>query len=402
MKGYIIFENFNKLIECKEILDGDYTCVISDCSNGMFSGVINRVTGARCNKDDTYDFKVGALIALMKMCGVDKVKKAAKETFFDVAENSVNEYEEEIHALKEEIKSLKIKNKYYIEDINRKFEYITEFKRSNDILKEENEKLKLDCEKLQHGYNDMIFCGGRQNGKQYTALVNMFKKLDQKKVDAAYKEAYQIKDFSEEINYLTVDSLIEQSRAFTRKCVNEWLYKIPTKRDEMWEKIFALHKESDVIIKVKREDINTFLHEIENKIPEITWASGDKIFETKYAIGDIYGALKTCDMICFRLWRANKLSYLSNPDIYLYKDLHRIDYLSPMRWDLFKKGRLAVKVTYENYKGFYDACERELGKKPATIYCGDFTVSICKKDGMFEIFDIKDQDKKIVNWEDVR
>ena len=73
------------------------------------------------------------------------------------------------------------------------------------------------------------------------------------------------------------------SRVFTRKCVDEWLYKIPTKREEMWNEIFALHKENDVIIKVKREDVTTFLQEIQNRIPEITWVSGQKILEAKEA-----------------------------------------------------------------------------------------------------------------------
>jgi hypothetical protein len=82
-----------------------------------------------------------------------------------------------------------------------------------------------------------------------------------------------------------------------------------------------------------------------------------------------------------------------------------IDYLPPMRWDLFKKGRLAVKVTYRNYKEFYEACEKELGKKPSTYFSSDYTVSICKKDGCFEVFTVEHQKKtgrKIVDWEDVR
>ena len=82
-----------------------------------------------------------------------------------------------------------------------------------------------------------------------------------------------------------------------------------------------------------------------------------------------------------------------------------INYLPPMRWDLFKKGRLAVKVTPDNYKEFYEACEKVLGKEPWTVYTGDYTVSICKKDGLFEVFTVEHQKqtgKKIVNWEDVR
>lgn len=465
MKGIIIFEDFKKHVNCKEILDGYYNCVISDYPEATFSGVINRVTGARCNKDDTYDFETGALIALMKLCGVEKVVRAFNEAFPKETHNTyITKFERELNSLKKDfdkVRDLKDfykknyedvkehygklgdRNKYLIEDINKKLEYIKE-------KDEEIEKLKLDCEKLQHGYidTDMIFCGGRQNGKQYTALVGLFKKIDQKKVDEAYKEAYnttlpvwqkevlrqayeirkeskentelprtldingvkyrktlQIKDYGEQISKLTVDSLIEENRAFTRKCVDEWLYKIPTKREEMWGKIFALHKESDVIIEVKKEDVNTFLHEIEDKFPEITWGSGVKIFETKYTIKDVYFELKSHDVIYFRLSRATKLTYTSDPHIYRYRDLEHISYLPPMRWDLFKKGRLAVKVNYDNYKEFYEACEKELGKIPSCMFTGDFTVSICKKDGYFEIFTIEDQKKtgrKIVDWESVK
>ena len=389
MKGYIIFEHYNKLIECKEILDGDCSCMISDYPNATFSGVINRVTGARCNKDDTYDFETGALIALMKMCGREKVIKACDELYKDDNyKNALQEVTESLDSLskkydlvkagydywKGECKKLDKENKELHKNIDELFESEqhtkTELGRlyfEKHRLEEENEKLKLDCEMLQHGYNDT-----------------------DKKIE------------------LTADSLIEQNRAFTRKCVDEWLYKSPTKREEMWDKIFALHKESDVIIEVKKEDINTFLHELENKIPEITWVSGVKMFETKYTIGDIYKELKIRDRVYFRLWKVNKLSYSSDQYIYPYRELKHIEYLPPMRWDLFKKGRLAVKVNYDNYKEFYEACEKELGKKPSTVYPGGYTVSICKKDGYFgyfEIFTIEDQKKagkKIVDWEDVK
>jgi hypothetical protein len=151
--------------------------------------------------------------------------------------------------------------------------------------------------------------------------------------------------------------------------------------------------------------VSTFLHEIENRIPEITWASGNKIFEAKGTIKDIYEELKTHNRIYFRLHINNLLSYSSDLNTYLFINLGIVSYLPPMRWDLFKKGRLAVKVTPDNYKEFYEACEKELGKKPMTVYTGDYTVSICKKDGLFEVFTLEHQKttgKKIVDWEDVR
>lgn len=537
MKGFIIFEDFKKIINCKEILDGDYNCVISDCPNGTFNGIINRVTGATCSKEDTYDFETGALIALMKMCGVEKVKKAAKETFFDVAENSVNEYEEEINTLKEKfvkkvsdlrdqihensrliqtngelkdkVKELEEENKKLkkekeqiiveksilnnkLLEENSRLEYIKSCNESiieslentrdllinkNNELIEENKKLKLDCEKLQHGYVDtdkanpcpadwdgdvlnIVFLPGRACGKQHKALVELFKKIPQDNIDAAYREAYnttlpvwqkevfkqmcdihkeskekielprtldingtvyrksiQIKDFGEQINKLTVDSLIEQNRAFTRKCVDEWLYKILTRREKMWERIFELHKENDIVIEVKKEDVNTFLHELENKIPEITWVSGVKIFETEYTIDDIYARLKLRDVVYFRLRKENTLSYSGDPDIYQFKELKRIDYLPPIRWDLFKKGRIVVGCTEEEVPEFREKVVRELGN----VRMEKYSVENLHCNGPIKVYFHYDKDTnwlkpllvsgiprvkinnhKVVYWEDVR
>lgn len=560
MKGIIIFEDANptfKNVYCIDLNNSDVTMNICPEAVYTLTGIRDAMKTASCNINDTYDFETGALISLMKMCGVDKVVRACNEAFSeDTFKTYATKYERELHKCLEENKNFKEKSaellgensrlkyvkscnestieslektrdllkaeneklksdkdksrknyqrniqkkqnrineleaqvtaseddkqkniEYYEKEIKKLRGFLELYEKENKELKknidelfeseqhskselgrlyfekhrleEKVEKLKLDCEKLQHGYidTDMIFCGGRQNGKQYTLLVDLFKKIDQKKVDAAYKEAYnttlpvwqkealrqayeirieskekaelprtldingttyrksiQIKDFGEQINKLTVDSLIEQSRAFTRKCVDEWLYKIPTRREKKWERILEIRKENDVIIEVKKEDVTTFLHEIEDKIPEIRWCSRQKIFEAKGTIKDIYGALKSCDRIYFRLRKDNELSYSSDPDIYQYKDLEHISYLPPMRWDLFKKGRLAVKVTYDNYKEFYEACEKELGKRPSCMFTGDFTVSICKDDGFFEIFTVEDQKKtgrKIVDWEDVR
>lgn len=502
MKGYIIFENFNKLIECKEIIDGGYTCVFSGCPNGEFSGVINRATGARCNKDDTYDFETGALIALMKMCKFDKSYKAIEEAFkynsYDT--KKTKELEEENENLKKRINELENYNNQLEERVageqrggykllkdmeklqheydlclnsenalkittqmqNKSIEKLT---KAIDGYKQDLYKVTKRCEELEikeailnkqeetinkREEEMSVYFGGRGCGKQYKALVSLFKKLDQKKVDAAYKEAYnttlpvwqkevlnqmygvykeskektelpktldingtvyrksiQIKDFSND----QLDSLIEGSRAFTRKCVDEWLYKLSTKREEMWEKIFELHKESDVIIKVKREDINTFLHEIGNKFPEITWASGVKIFEAKYTIGDIYFALKTCDEIYFRLSKETKLSYSSDEFTYAFKGFKYIDYLPPMRWDLFKKGRIVIGVKNNNeLEEFRKEVERNTGIKDIpmcpTNLCLFYSFD---KDNYKIILEsvekpniAKINNHKIVYWEDVR
>lgn len=258
----------------------------------------------------------------------------------------------------------------------------------------------------------MMFCGGRQNGKQFTLLVDLFKKLDKKKVQEAYKKAYGDRVIwctsQPEIHPLStaiMESAIYLGKNPVCTSIDEWAYKNPTKREQMWERIFEIHKTKDVIIVVEKKDVNAFLHEIEDRIPEIRWASWQKIFEAKRTIKDIYEALKTCDRIYFRLRKENELSYSSDPVTYQYKGFEDISYFPPMRWDLFKKGRLAVKVTYRNYKEFYEACEKELGKKPSSYFSSDYTVSICKKDGCFEVFTVEHQKKtgkKIVDWEDVR
>ena len=74
-----------------------------------------------------------------------------------------------------------------------------------------------------------------------------------------------------------------------------------------------------------------------------------------------------------------------------------------MRWDLFKKGRLVVKVDTDNYEDFYNKCEVEIGRKPHYSCKGTFTV--CYKKGTFHTrpYDEKIPYKyKVVNWEDVR
>jgi hypothetical protein len=89
----------------------------------------NRI--AKCSPEDNYDFETGALIALMKMCGVDKVVRACNEAFSeDTFKTYATIYERELN----------------------------EFKKENDSLKEEIKHLKekLDCEKLQHGYTDSV------------------------------------------------------------------------------------------------------------------------------------------------------------------------------------------------------------------------------------------------------
>lgn len=400
----------------------------------------------KCSPDDTYDFETGALIALMKMCGVEKVVRACNEAFSeDTFKTYTIKYERELNTLKkdfdkvkdlkdfykknynerlEEIKNLKKEKEQFLKDMGKLQHEYDLCKKSENALQKDNEAFRKTCRELKEenerlkNTRDLLISKNNElieKKKDLKKKLNaMYGYIDTDNVKpelprtldingTVYRKSIQIKDFGEQISKLTVDSLIEQSRAFTRKCVDEWLYEPPTKREKMWENIFALHKESDVIIKVKKEDVNTFLHEIENKIPEITWVSSVKIFETKYTIDDIYAGLKLRDVVYFRLSKETKLSYSGDPDIYQYRELKHIDYLPPMRWDLFKKGRLVVKVDTDNYKDFYNKCEEEIGRKPRDIYIGTFTVYY--KNGIFFTRPYKDTipfAKKIVDWEDVR
>ena len=442
MKGFMIYEtplwgNEENTVYLQEVKDASYTLKLIDSDITCYlEGTATRepITKATCNKDDTYDFETGALIALMKRCGVDKVVRACNEAFSeDTFKTYAIKYERELNELKKEKEKLQheydlCKNSEnalkcsvdylnktiaklntaiygYKEDLNKVTKRCRELEAKEDILNKQEETINKREEKL------FVYFGGRQNGKQHTLLVDLFKKINQKKVDAAYKKAYNttLPLWQKEVlNQMYEIRKIEASK-YSLPHVHEWFYRIPTKRDEMWEKIFALHKESDVIIKVKREDVTTFLHEIENRIPEITWYSNVKIFETRYTIGDIYEELKTCDAIYFRLHKRNKLSYTSDSHIYPYRELKPIDYLPPMRWDLFKKGRIIVKVNDNNYEDFYNKCEEEIGRKPFDKYTGTFTVYYKYEKELeqyiFHTRPYKDTipyAKKIVNWEDVR
>lgn len=167
----------------------------------------------KCSPDDEYDFEVGALIALMKMCGRDKVTKACDELYkddnyknalqemtenceklmkeneklqheYDLCKNSENALKCSVDYLNKTIAKLNTAIYGYKEDLNKVTKRCEELEIKESMLNKQEEAIKKREEKL------FVYFGGRQNGKQHTALVNMFKKLDQKKVDAAYKEAY--------------------------------------------------------------------------------------------------------------------------------------------------------------------------------------------------------------------
>lgn len=448
MKGFMIYENGLGAINAAKLKHASFGCEFTaDDITDTLKGTPVICKSANCSKEDTYDFEVGALIALMKMCGRDKVTKACDELYrdddyknalqemtenneklikenerlqheYDLCKNSENALKCSVDYLNKTIAKLNTAIYGYKNDLYKVSKRYEELEIKEDILNKQQKQLDKREEEMS------VYFGGRGNGKQYKALVSLFKKLDQKKVDAAYKEAYGDRAIwctSQPSIRDQLDSLIEESK-YAIPYTTEWI-KPPTKREEMWNEIFAIHKEKHPIIVVKKEDVNTFLHEIENKNPEITWASGIKIFEAKGTIKDIYVYLKTCDKIYFRLSKETKLSYSCDPYIYPYYEFEHIQYLPPMRWDLFKKGRRIIRVTPDKLDGFMRECSIKLSSimMPNLKRYKEFThVFVMISDYHYDnkatvhIMTCEDlvrnqhenskkySDKKIVDWEDVR
>lgn len=305
-------------------------------------------------------------------------------------------------------------------------------------LEEENEKLKLDCEKLQHGYNaDMIFCGGRGNGKQYKALVELFKKIDREKVDAAYKEVYNTtlpvwqkevlkqmydvrKESKENPVWCTsqptikdqIDSLCD-AWAYLKNDIykiDEWQYKLPTKRQEMWVNIFNAAQNPPVDIKVAKQDIKAFLKELQDQIPKTRWNGSDCLptevtnpywFKHDYIYFALYkiddrGYIRMC-------YDENKHSWIDKPVI---------EYLPPMRWDLFKKGRIAVGVRKEDYSDFCEIILHDFNKVIIHSFDRGFNYNLfifdkdnkdVKRVGQSQFRQLKEIcGRRLIYWEDVK
>ena len=432
MKGFIIYEDYRgkKVVEAVKLGVVNYTCKSASSDDDWvseLSGIRTTSTQASCNEEDTYDFETGALIALMKMCGVDKVVRACNEAFSeDTFKTYATIYERELNELKKEKDKLAMeiltKDKYVEAAHTARDKAINcSIERGKKIkeLEEENEKLKLDCEKLQHGYidTDIIFCGGRQNGKQFTALVNLFKKIDQKKVDAAYKEAYNttLPVWQKEVLKQMYD-VYKESKEKTE---------LPTKREEMWDDIL---KEGRTPVYVRREYIHAFLEECQ--VSGIKWVTGKMPLETMP-----FYMSKGCDGIYFFVATSLDISK-STPGSKEFRLVmswwktasdeearNSVKYIAPMRWDLFKKGRRIIRVTSDKLDEFMKECTNKLGciMKPNLKRYKDFThtfimISDYHYDNKPTIHIMspedlvrnqhenpkKYSDKKIVDWEDVR
>ena len=212
-----------------------------------------------------------------------------------------------------------------------------------------------------------------------------------------YRKSIQIKDFGEEIKPLhndQLDSLIEGSRAFTRKCVDEWLYRIPAKREEMWDDILSCDCKHSKYVKVKKEDLEAFAKECNEK--KIFGISGYEFHLQKFWFDD--------DSCIFQIFR-KPAGFICATDVSFAFEDTIVDYLPPMRWDLFRKGRIYVKLDAKHFDEFKQACIRELGVSPNTGYFnGEMIVINIPKEERFVITrDLKGfKARKIINWEDVR
>lgn len=439
MKGIIIYESpfmgFD-YVHAVNLNDAVYKFELSPAEDAeaTLSGSYNKSAQAKCSKKDTYDFEIGALISLMKMCGAKKSAEACCEAFPHETSGSIyrenKRYIKRIKELKEENERLEasvcakgiLNNKLLKDYHSAQSAYEIMVEKSADLidkvkkLEEENEKLKLDCEKLQHGYidTDMIFCGGRQNGKQYTFLVDLFKKIDQDKVDEAYKEAYnttlpvwqkevlkQMYDVYEESKEKTV-----QIKGFN---IN---IKPSTKREQMWNDILACDCEHSKYVKVKKEDLEMFAKECNEK----------KIFSIAGYEFHLQEFWFDADSYIFQIFR-KPAGFICATDVSFASENSIIDYLPPMRWDLFEKGRRIIRVTPDNLDEFMTKCSNELGgiMRPNLKCYKEFThlfvmISDYHYDNKPTVhimtpYDLvsnqhenskKYSDKKIVNWEDVR
>lgn len=524
MKGIIIWEDNEIATYCELIKNAcseltQYAPKTIMCS---LKGEALETSKAVCSKDDTYDFETGALIALMKKCGLEKSAKAYAEIFDDTAYGDAlierDKLKRENESLKEAVKSLKAavcarkvlhnrlrkdynsaqssyeimveksadlmdkvkdleeSNKCLCEEIERLRDYNKSLEDSRDRLliesrnrlkdkidlKEkyvalaaeneklnnevnlindalnawkkryrdlntangdlvcENYKLKTDCEKLQHGYidNETIFCGGSQNGKQFTFLVELFKKLPQDEVEAAYKKVYHatLPAWQKEVLnriYGKAPSWLD-GKKWNYVSIDELAFKPVSKREKMWDDIL---KEGRTPVWVKREDIHDFLEECQ--VAGIKWSSGKSPLETMpFYMTDGYDGAYFFVMTSLDITKSKKgakkfrrvMTWWATacPD----EAKAAIHYIRPMRWDLFEKGRIAVKVNKENYSEFCMEVFNHFTKvgMSAFNHACKFGYFVFNKDTNYvdrvlvsDNGDAKEINRrKVVDWEDVR
>lgn len=411
MKGFYIYENdvFPKQTDCLKLHDTSHQCKLTgwDDPEVTIDGAITKKTYTKCSKKDTYDFETGALIALMRMCGKEKVEKAYLETFFKGGDPGDCPYYQIC-------KEPTIKR-----------------------LEEENEKLKIDCEKLQKGYSAGLGRLVNINGVNY-------RECDEKgRVVWFTSQPENFSFFADYIDTDTINTLKGWHKDSEIKClsdegpswldnkkwkyvsIDEWAYKKPSKREQMWDDIL---KEGRTPVYVKREYIHDFLKECQTA--GIKWSSGKLPLETMpFQMSEGYDGVYFFIMTTLDISKSKRgakefrhvMSWWCTADPAEVQAA--IHYIRPMRWDLFKKGRRIIRVTHDNIDEFMTKCSNVLGgiTRPNLKRYKEFThlfimISDYHYDNKPTVHIMTPEDlvrnqyenskkysyKKIVNWEDVR
>lgn len=455
---------------------------IEDCLKGK----AGKSSKAVCSPDDSYDFEIGALISLMKMCGLEKSAKAYAEIFDDTAYGDAlierDRLKKDYEDLKDLYGKLGERDKYLMEDINKKLGYIKEkdeeikklkkddaikiknlkekvddlwdynkglideidqknheiislkaLKLTNESLKKDNESFRKTCEKLKEE--------NQRLKNENSLLRNKNNELTEKKKDlkkrlgamygyidtdnvkpelprtldingVTYRKGVSLKDLSKtfDINRGFMITGWDPEKDFVEQLhkwggITEFTFdaKPLTKREKMWGKILGDCKYGDCLsIKVEKAFINDFLSEAKEN--GLVWANGEKPTEW-----DKWEVWRTYDYIVFRVLTWGKLKELTwgRPS-----DEKTIDYLPPMRWDLFKKGRIIVGVRRDQYNDFRDEITRQLGLTNQHKHYEDYNYTFYRYDkksnfiealGRSQFREIKAiNGHKVVYWEDVR
>lgn len=461
MKGFYIYENdaFPKMTDCVKLnyvshqveIFPDPTITISFQGDGS----IVEKTSAKCSKKDTYDFETGALIALMRMCGLEKSAKAYAEIFDDTAygdalieieklkeenkrlnerqpsdlprrlkykneilkkdnENLVNTRDLLIHennklnaqieSLETQIESLRtqirmmsekeadlinynkslenVRDRLLNESIHRLRDKI-DLKEKYVALKVENEKLKIDCEKLRHGYSAGLGRLVNINGVNY-------RECDEK--GRVVWMTSQPERFSFFANYIDTDTL-DTLRGCQKK-------PDVSKREQMWDDILAPGRTP---VLVKREDVTDFLDEC--TIAAVTWRTGtapNKMRPHFNGEGAYFFIESSKGKHSMTWWCTADPSEAESA----------INYIRPMRWDLFEKGRIVIKVKKEDHSEFCMEVFNHFTKVGISSFNHSckFGYFVFNKDTNYvERISVSDHDnfkeinrRKVVNWEDVR
>ena len=305
---------------------------------------------ARCGKNDTYDFEVGALIALMRTCGPEKVKQASKE-FFKASDTGGSEKEVELEAKLNEAKN-----------------YITmlESELRHAITKEESDKKDKEIDKLK-------------------------KEIEYLKPRTWFADA--------------VDNLRHALKQMS-KAVEETKNKRKlTKREKFWHDVKENIKEyGGQYVCVYPKDYCYFIAELEKEIPTGVWGCGSKPSELdpwrserrRYVYLDFKG---------FIYWSSNptkRIATTTNKKVFTYHP--------PMNWEDFKNRKVVIKVSSVKELEEFTAAGLWKTERLKTLTMDERRYLVNHKGSVFCISDDEDYDiteklfneLQIVNWRDVR